>query len=147
MTTATSWPTDDRSDWPYRARNWAERSRDWLDARGRFAWIMAMIAGFVLFWPVGLALLFYMIWSNRMSCMSRKSRYQSGYRSHPAAFRETGNHAFDSYRAETLKRLEEEHEAFVSFLEELRAAKDRAEFDQFMSRRNAPQAPDAPETA
>jgi hypothetical protein len=46
----------------------------------------------------------------------------------------TGNTAFDSYRAETLKRLEEERDAFLSFLDELRSAKDRAEFDQFMSR-------------
>lgn len=140
MTTATTWPADERSDWGHRARNWAERSRDWLDARGRPAWIMAMVAGFILFWPVGLALLFYMIWSNRMSCMSRKSRYER----RPAAFAETGNNAFDSYRAETLKRLEEEHEAFLSFLEELRAARDRAEFDQFMERRDTKQPPEAP---
>ena len=54
----------------------------------------------------------------------------------------TGNTAFDAYREETLKRLEEERDAFVSFLEQLRAAKDRAEFDQFMANRSAP-TPDA----
>jgi hypothetical protein len=47
----------------------------------------------------------------------------------------TGNAAFDAYRAETLKRLEEERDAFIAFLDELRAAKNRAEFDQFMARR------------
>ena len=47
----------------------------------------------------------------------------------------TGNTAFDAYREETLKRLEEERDAFVSFLDELRSAKDRAEFDQFMAQR------------
>ena len=52
----------------------------------------------------------------------------------------TGNSAFDSYREETLKRLEEERDAFLSFLEQLRAAKDRAEFDQFMTSRQAPDA-------
>ena len=52
----------------------------------------------------------------------------------------TGNTAFDGYREETLKRLEEERDAFVSFLEQLRAAKDRAEFDQFMSSRQTPEA-------
>jgi hypothetical protein len=143
MTTATAWPADHRSDWPARIRNRAEGARDWLDTRGRPAWLMAMVAGFILFWPIGLALLFYMIWSNRMSCMSRKSRYDR----RPVAFGDTGNHAFDSYRAETLKRLEEEHEAFLNFLGELRAARDRAEFDQFMARRDAPQPPEAPATA
>ena len=45
---------------------WLRRAEAWLDARGRGAWIAAMIAGFVLIWPVGLALLAYMIWSKRM---------------------------------------------------------------------------------
>ena len=50
----------------------------------------------------------------------------------------TGNSAFDDYRAETLRRLEEEQTAFVGFLEQLRKAKDKAEFDQFMSDRGRP---------
>ena len=54
----------------------------------------------------------------------------------------SGNHAFDEYRAETLRRLEEEQSEFSSFLERLRFAKDKAEFDQFMAeRRNTPPAP------
>jgi hypothetical protein len=49
----------------------------------------------------------------------------------------SGNHAFDDYRAETLKRLEDEEKEFRDFLDRLRAAKDKAEFDQFMAdRRN-----------
>ena len=52
----------------------------------------------------------------------------------------TGNTAFDTYREETLKRLEEERDAFVGFLTQLRAAKDRAEFDQFMTSRQTPEA-------
>lgn len=51
------------------------------------------------------------------------------------AFEETGNAAFDEYRADTLKRLEEERTAFTGFLEKLRAAKDKAEFEQFMADR------------
>jgi hypothetical protein len=47
----------------------------------------------------------------------------------------SGNHAFDDYRAETLKRLEEEQREFKDFLGRLRFAKDRAEFDQFMADR------------
>ena len=46
----------------------------------------------------------------------------------------SGNRAFDDYRAETLKRLEDEQREFKEFLERLRFAKDRAEFDQFMAR-------------
>jgi len=47
----------------------------------------------------------------------------------------SGNRAFDDYRAETLKRLEDEQHEFKEFLERLRFAKDRAEFDQFMTER------------
>lgn len=49
--------------------------------------------------------------------------------------RPSGNRAFDDYRTETLRRLEEEQKEFKEFLERLRFAKDRAEFDQFMSER------------
>jgi hypothetical protein len=54
----------------------------------------------------------------------------------------SGNHAFDEYRAETLRRLEEEQSEFRSFLDRLRFAKDKAEFDQFMSERRNRQTPD-----
>lgn len=112
-----------------------ERARDWLDERGRAAWIAATVIGFVLFWPIGLALLFYVIWSKRMGCRwGRHNRHNQR-----SGFSRTGNTAFDSYREETLKRLEEERDAFVSFLDQLRAAKDQAEFDQFMTGRNTPQ--------
>ncbi|MDP5306796.1 DUF2852 domain-containing protein [Paracoccus spongiarum] len=105
------------------------RARDWLDERGRPGWIVAMILGFVAFWPVGLAILGYMIWSKRMfgcSTRSHAPRYRAA---------STGNSAFDAYRDETLKRLEDEHREFVEFLKKLREAKDKAEFDQFMQQR------------
>ena len=47
----------------------------------------------------------------------------------------SGNRAFDEYRAETLRRLEDEQREFKEFLQRLRFAKDRAEFDQFMAER------------
>ena len=112
-----------------------ERARDWLDERGRVAWIALTVIGFVLFWPIGLALLVYIFWSKRMSCHS----WGRNHRRRHEAMGRTGNTAFDAYREETLKRLEEERDAFVSFLEQLRAAKDRAEFDQFISGRQAPE--------
>jgi hypothetical protein len=49
--------------------------------------------------------------------------------------RPTGNSAFDAYKADTLRRLEEEQDRFEAFLERLRDAKDKAEFDQFMEER------------
>ena len=55
----------------------------------------------------------------------------------------SGNRAFDEYRSETLKRLEEEQREFKDFLARLRFAKDRAEFDQFMAERRRPNEPDS----
>ncbi|WP_423210410.1 DUF2852 domain-containing protein [Paracoccus yeei] len=119
--------------------------RDWLDDRGKPAWIFAMILGFVFCWPVGLAILGYMIWSKRMfSCRhTRHDRYGGARRMgrHPGA--PTGNAAFDAYRDETLKRLEDEHREFLDFLQKLREARDKAEFDQFMAGRGEPREPQA----
>jgi hypothetical protein len=54
----------------------------------------------------------------------------------------SGNRAFDEYRTETLRRLEEEQREFKAFLDRLRHAKDKAEFDEFMAERgNRPQGP------
>ena len=99
-----------------------------LDEWGRGAWIALMVIMFILAWPIGLALLFYMIWSGRMACSRKKSHWRKWSRP-------TGNTAFDEYREETLRRLEEEQSAFETFLGNLRRAKDRAEFDQFMNER------------
>ncbi len=108
-----------------------EQGRDWLDSHGKMAWIALMILGFIIFWPLGLATLFYMIGTNRMGkCSNSRGRSRHHRRNAP-----TGNTAFDAYREETLKRLEDEQSAFQSFLGNLRAAKDRAEFDEFMNKR------------
>ena len=113
---------------------WLSRSEAWLDSKGKGAWIAAMVLGFIFFWPVGLALLAYMIWSKEMfsksSCAGRGRR--SSYRT---AMRSSGNHAFDSYKSETLRRLEDEQKSFEEFLQRLREAKDKSEFDQFMDER------------
>ena len=123
------------------------------------------ILGFLFWWPVGLALLFYMIGSGRMGCSGRRNRAMkqqnwqnagpwSNWKSwafgtndrssSPAGT--SGNHAFDEYKAETLRRMEEEQKEFGSFLDRLRFAKDKAEFDQFMAeRRGRPPTPPAEE--
>jgi len=110
------------------------RAEAWLDARGKVAWIAAMVVSFIVFWPIGLALLAYMIWSKRMFNESCNSMTRSRVRHMSTS---SGNAAFDAYKAETLRRLEDEQENFEAFLKRLRDAKDKAEFDQFMNDRAA----------
>ncbi|MEO9575818.1 MAG: DUF2852 domain-containing protein [Tateyamaria sp.] len=122
-TTATAQP---------RSEGWFSNSERWLDEKGKGAWIAAMVLGFIFFWPVGLALLFYMIWSKRMFNKSCSSRRMS---TTMTTMRPTGNAAFDAYKSDTLRRLEDEQHNFEVFLERLREAKDKSEFDQFMDER------------
>ncbi|MDC1494224.1 DUF2852 domain-containing protein [Planktomarina temperata] len=112
---------------------WFSACENWMDRRGKGAWIAAMILGFIFFWPLGLALLFYMIWSDRMFSKSHScSRSKSFYRRDASS----GNTAFDAYKADTLRRLEEEQQQFEAFMDRLRAAKDQSEFDEFMKDRS-----------
>jgi hypothetical protein len=126
--------------------------------------------GRMLFWPVALAGVVFMMASGRWGCGRRRwAQAQWGQANNPQNGNPwqsasppwarwwnwgcgggggnqqpptSGNHAFDEYRAETLRRLEEEQKDFSAFLERLRFAKDKAEFDQFMSeRRQRPPAP------
>jgi len=127
----------------------------WLDDIGKPAWIAATIVSFILCWPIGLLLLGYLIGSGRMACWAnhrngerwqrRMERMQQRMQERAAqwcgpragatwsAGPSSGNWAFDEYRAETLRRLEEEQRQFTEYLERLRRAKDKAEFDQFMA--------------
>jgi hypothetical protein len=121
----------------------------WLDDIGKPAWIVLMIVSFILWWPIGLAVLGYLIGSGRMGCwihhrggerwqrMQQRMQERAGQWRGPwaaaAAAPTSGNWAFDEYRAETLRRLEEEQRQFTEYLERLRRAKDKAEFDQFMA--------------
>ena len=115
-----------------------------LDDYGKPAWIIAAVLGFIIWWPIGLGLLAYLIWSGRMDCgnklqwkqhfMQEAKRFGGGLGGF-GPLRSTGNAAFDSYREETLRRLEEEAEEFQTFLDRLRKARDKAEFDQFMAER------------
>ncbi len=112
---------------------WPGRAETWLDERGKPAWIAAMVVGFIVFWPIGLAILAYMIWGKKMfgkSCMGRNRMHRG------AVMASSGNSAFDAYRADMLKRLEDEQAAFGAFLDRLREAKDKSEFDAFMEERS-----------
>src|SRR5258707_15100555 len=126
-----------------------------LDDWGKPAWIGVMVLGFILFWPAGLAILAYLIWSGRMGCgrhgemarwqerMADKwERKRERWGRHGRGFPSSGNRAFDEYREETLRRLEEEQREFREFLDRLRMAKDKSEFDQFMADRRDRPTPD-----
>jgi hypothetical protein len=151
----------------------AARSDEWGGYRHPIwfwhpGWIVLMILGFVFWWPLGLGILAFTLWGRRMSCWSgyhsadwqehlqakmdrmraKMERFQHGGGWHGGwAGPSSGNRAFDEYRSDTLKRLEEEQREFREFLSRLRMAKDKAEFDQFMAeRRNRPETPPAPQS-
>jgi uncharacterized protein DUF2852 len=152
-----------------------------IDDLGKPAWIVLMVLGFIVYWPIGLAILAYIIWSGRMGMWSgsmgcgrhggrgdveewrqraiervnrmaehwerrrarreeRRQRWGGPHGGGPqGGMGETGNRAFDEYRADALRKLEEEASEFRAFLERLRMARDRAEFDAYMQeRRNHP---------
>jgi hypothetical protein len=122
--------------------------------------IALMVAGFIVFWPLGLAVLGYILWGEKFggspeqarSWMNRQRANWGGcgarnYERHGFGRHSvSGNAAFDEYRAEQLRHLEEERRrldeevhAFHDYMRNLRMAKDREEFDRFMRDRSNPQ--------
>ncbi|WP_296592984.1 DUF2852 domain-containing protein [Roseibium sp.] len=115
------------------------------------ATIGLMVLGFVVFWPLGLAMLAYILWGDRFEGLARDAKDQwrgsplkgaFDQMSNTAGYARTGNVAFDDYRERELKRLEEERAKldamradFDDFLRELRRARDQEEFDRFMANR------------
>jgi hypothetical protein len=119
-------------------------------------WIVAMVLGFVWWWPVGLVVLAGMQATKRYrrGCAGPGRWYNTATPGAPAGSpwgkwgnagpsqpTPSGNRAFDEYRAETLRRLEDEQREFVDYLERLRQAKDKSEFDAFMADRRRPVVP------
>jgi hypothetical protein len=120
-------------------------------SRGRWTAlnIVLMIIGFAVFWPLGLAMLAWIIWGDEIGAKVEdlKGHFRSFTERAPSFSRgefsgfqgRTGNAAFDEYRAQELKRLDEERRRleamraeFETFLAELRRVKDHEEFDRFM---------------
>jgi hypothetical protein len=139
-----------------------------LDEFGKPAWIALTVLGFMAWWPVGLAVLAFTIGSGRMGCgyhgghdrwqhkMERMQSKMDWMRAKMSGGNPggspwggpptSGNRAFDDYRTETLRRLEDEQRQFKDFLERLRFAKDKTEFDAFMAeRRNRPEQENPPQ--
>jgi uncharacterized membrane protein YgcG len=124
------------------------------------ATIALMVIGFMVFWPLGLAMLAYIIWGDRLDGFKRDvNRATDGIfagcrRGSDKAARwghgsaRTGNVAFDDWREKELERLNEERRKldemlseFDEYARELRRAKDQEEFDRFMANRNKSTSP------
>ncbi len=134
-------------------------SRPWCGYYHHYRWpwhpglVIPMILGFIFWWPLGLAILGYILWTKGTDCwahgaarwqykvdrmqerVDRMRNRMERFGGPWGGYRSSGNRAFDDYRTETLRRLEEEEKEFREFLNRLRAAKDKAEFDQFMAER------------
>ena len=96
--------------------------------------VAAMVLGFIVWWPLGLAVIAYILWGGSIDdLVSDIVAKIKSVTASPAG--SSGNAAFDAYKAETLKRLEEEQVAFAAYVERLRKARDVEEFDRFMRER------------
>jgi len=121
--------------------------------------VVAMILGFLVFWPIGLAIVGYKVWQGRYGgddlqdfATARWNEFRSamagaGWSSGGFSGASSGNSAFDEWRAGELARLEAErrkleeaHREFTEFLANLRKARDREEFERFMNARGRPRA-------
>lgn len=105
-------------------------------------WIALALLAFLAWWPLGLLVLALAMWRGCMLCCGFGFGHWNDRvdrspvpRERAAPAPTSGNRAFDAYRAETLKRLEEEQSSFREYLERLRQAKDRTELEQFMQER------------
>ena len=121
---------------------------DWTPAT-----IALMVLGFVVFWPLGLAMLAYILFGDRLKSFRKDandtvdgvfSSFKRGRRGYCRPQFRTGNVAFDDWRDAELTRLDEERrkldemrEQFDEYVRELRRAKDQEEFDRFMRERNS----------
>jgi hypothetical protein len=131
-----------------------------LDSPWHPGWIAVTVLGFIIWWPIGLALLLFTLGSRKMGCWSQdrwsnkvermqdkmeRMRNRMERRGFPFGPPSSGNRAFDEYRMETLRRLEEEQAEFKDFLERLRHARDKEEFDQFMAQHRQRPTPPPPQ--
>ena len=116
--------------------------------------IALMVLGFVVWWPLGLAMLAYILWGDRLDGFKRDVNRKTdgffascrGRHAHHRGYGRTGNIAFDEWREKELERLAEERQKldetlkeFDSYARELRRAKDQEEFSRFMAERNRAQ--------
>lgn len=116
-----------------------------IDQYGKIGWFTVTVVALWLAWPVGFAVIAYLAGSGRLRAWRTEVRMPGTWFNIGAGaagrgwagFRTTssGNEAFDDYREQALNRLEEEQREFQAFLERLRKARDKDEFDAFMAER------------
>ena len=107
--------------------------------------IALMVIGFMLFWPLGLIMLAYILFGDHVPEIRRHFAGMRRGWSHDwggcgwRGYARSGNSAFDDYRERELRRLDEERREYEAFVYNLRRARDQEEFDRFMrERRNRP---------
>jgi hypothetical protein len=123
--------------------------------------IVIMVIAFIVAWPLGLLMLAYILFGDRIPDIKR---HFEGVKSNGSprfdfacggiTSSRSGNAAFDDYRSAELRRLdeerrrlEEERREFENYVRDLRRARDKEEFDRFMSERaNRTRKPDSGET-
>lgn len=119
--------------------------------------IAMMIIGFMIKWPLGLAVLAYIIWGDRLEMfkddVNRATDKVADTFKSATSKRETyttrsGNAAFDEWREVELARLDEERKKldetmaeFDRYQSDLRRARDKEEFDEFLNSRKRKPAP------
>lgn len=124
--------------------------------------IGAIVVGFIYWWPIAVA---YVAWKiagypalGQMKELAKNGSFTFAGGTGPSRFARafeaatgragtgatSGNWAFEEYRRAELERLEarrralqEESRAFADFVEELKRAKDREQFDAFMAKRRS----------
>lgn len=106
--------------------------------------IVGISLAFATFWLAGLVLAVLIAWTWAGSRTFGGRRHWKHAQAHHTMgelaptvsnVRSSGNASFDGYRADMLKRLEQESRDFEGFLTRLREARDAMEFDKFMDDR------------
>ncbi len=102
--------------------------------------IVALVLGFIVWWPIGLAVLAYILWGGDIERTVQDEIRDIRDR---VTTPNTDNSAFNEYKTATMRKLEEqkrklddEQAAFGDFMDRLRRSRDKDEFDRFMSERS-----------
>jgi Protein of unknown function (DUF2852) len=114
--------------------------------------ILGVVVAFLIFKPLGVAALLFLIWRsarrNGGCSFRRREGFDRATERGPWAARchgpATRNTAYEEHKRETLKELDEEAQAFEAFDRKQREAKDREAFERFLADRSAPQNPEEP---
>ena len=119
------------------------------------ATIALMVLGFIIFWPLGLAMLAYILWGDRLEGFKKdinratdsvSDKFSKSCRRQSTGT--SGNTAFDEWREAELAKLQEERRKleedireFEEYKSEIRRAQDTKEFEDFMKARKRKPAP------